>query len=158
MKEGSYVRHRGAPEWGIGRVLRIGTDEIQIEFRGRTRTLKLAVAGQHLDEITAAEMTDPTNAVRARIHASSDPAPRIPCIACARPLNEPQFREEERWKSCPACSVRGGREHIFRPFPEAFVEADLSMTAAGSSARDSVCTACRTGVALSAKARSCTNL
>lgn len=158
MKEGSYVRHRGAPEWGVGRILRVGGDDIQIEFRGRSRTLKLAVASQHLEEITAAELTDRTNDARMRIHSSPEPARRIPCITCAKPLNEPQWREDEHWKSCPACSVRGGREHIFRPFPEAFAEADLTITAVRVSARDSLCTACRTGVALSAKARSCSQL
>ena len=145
MQEGSFVRHRGAPEWGVGRIVRISGDDIQIEFKGRTKTLKLAVASQHLEEVTQAEVGDRANQPRAQARLAPDPARKVPCITCAKPLNEPQRRDEDRWQSCPECSVRGGREHIFRRFPDAFGEAASGETATGGTEPDSRCTACRTG-------------
>jgi transcription elongation factor GreA-like protein len=56
MKQGSFVRHRAKPDWGIGRVLLVaGHYSIEFETRGLIK-LDAAVAGSHLEILDEAEV------------------------------------------------------------------------------------------------------
>ena len=104
MNEGGYVRHTARPEWGVGRIVSVAGDDIRVQFRTRTVTLKASIAGPHLEELTAAEVAEaalstPPRSVRRT--SPAHPARSVPCITCAEPLKNSQRRLSDTWKSCP---------------------------------------------------------
>ena len=53
FNEGDFLRHRGKPEWGTGKVVAADADKIQLRFSHGPVTLKLAVAGPMLEAAPA---------------------------------------------------------------------------------------------------------
>ncbi len=60
------------------------------------------------------------------------------CKKCRNPLNRSQWSGEDL-KSCPACSVANGHEHIYHAYPAAFGETDKRPP----SGAQSHCVSCR---------------
>lgn len=67
------------------------------------------------------------------------------CKHCGRPLNESQFRDNNRYKSCPKCSQDQGEYHVFYPCPDNFGVSDKRVTDSCPQGYQSYCTACRGG-------------
>ena len=148
FKSGDLVRHRSRLEWGVGRVTGQTSDgKVLIKFSARKGDVLLTAAGaeQHLvadgDASWHAEVTRPA--------ARPAPEPRLtPCITCAKDLREVQSPPDGAWHSCPSCSARNTRQHVFLPYPAAFdVEADAA--AAEDDPKRGWCTDCRAGRASS---------
>lgn len=67
------------------------------------------------------------------------------CTHCRRPLRNVQWREAEKWKSCPHCSTLHGSEHVFYPYPDAFGTTPARATQHHPEGPQSYCTPCRAG-------------
>lgn len=42
------------------------------------------------------------------------------CTHCRKPLNESQYRKNKQYKSCPKCSTKNGKEHVYYEYPSSF--------------------------------------
>lgn len=65
------------------------------------------------------------------------------CAHCNNPLHESQTHGN--LKSCPGCSNKNGREHVFYPFPSAFGVSVKRVTRNHPAGDQSYCYACRGG-------------
>ena len=65
------------------------------------------------------------------------------CKHCGKPLNQSQYRHNKQYKSCPACSVADGEEHIFYSYPDAFGTTLLRSTQGSPEGAQSYCRICR---------------
>ena len=65
------------------------------------------------------------------------------CTHCNLPLDEAQFTDGRRWKSCPRCSQAHGEQHVFLPCPEAFGRSPRRVTGPNPEGFQSHCTPCR---------------
>ena len=65
------------------------------------------------------------------------------CEACGKPLNRSQRRRGNALKSCPNCSTRDGRQHVYHDYPDAFGETAARATASDPDGPQSWCTRCR---------------
>lgn len=148
FKPGDLVRHRNMPDWGLGRVSgEMGDGKVLLKFTGRKGDVMLSQDGADkflvLDP-TAVWTATPGTKVRrpaatgrsSSRGASASPRPtaaplmpspftkqpprRIPCVNCAAPLSEVVSSPDGTWRSCPSCSSRSGRHHVFLPYPSAF--------------------------------------
>jgi Protein of unknown function (DUF3553) len=124
FKPGDLVRHRSKPEWGVGRVSgQTGEGKVLVKFTGRAGDVLLTAAGaeQHLVPDTGGVWAPPSRA------ASAVPAAtrRTPCVHCAADLRDVVTAPKGEWRSCPECSVRHGRQHVFLPFPREFDIVDV---------------------------------
>jgi hypothetical protein len=66
VNQGDYVRHTARPEWGVGRVLMVSGDYLQIQFQHALVPLKASVAGPLLTKSTASEFQEPASSPRRR--------------------------------------------------------------------------------------------
>lgn len=145
-KPGDLVRHRSKPEWGLGRVTgQTGEGKVLVKFASRTGDVLLTAEG-------AAAHLVPDTGTPVSFTASSPgraPAPlrRTPCVACAKDLQEVLMAPDGAWRSCPHCSSRDGRQHVYRPFPDAFdpAEAGPPAEAPDDDPRHHWCRDCRAG-------------
>lgn len=129
FKPGDLVRHRSKSEWGVGRVSGQTTEgKVLVKFTGRAGDVLLTAAGaeQHLAPDTGAAWAPPTRA------ASMVTARRTPCVHCAADLREIVTSHDGEWRSCPECSVRHARQHVFLPFPREFESAEAPNAAASA--------------------------
>lgn len=151
FKIGDFLRHKARPEWGVGKVVDVDSENIEIVFSGEgTKTLKASFAEPHLERADASEF------VAALPRKSAAKVGRsAPCQACEQPLNRSQRREDGNWKSCPKCSVKDGGEHIYYPYPGAFGESEKRASNEDPSGAQSYCEACRGRGAPSSKVRRC---
>jgi hypothetical protein len=119
FKAGDLVRHRNKPEWGIGRVTGQTVEgKVLVKFSARAGDVLLTPegAGKFLTpETDATWQSAPRAAVR-----PETPVGRVPCPTCARDLRDSFLAANGEWKVCPSCSVRNGRQHVFRAWPRAF--------------------------------------
>jgi hypothetical protein len=65
------------------------------------------------------------------------------CINCSKPLNETQYRKKRSLKSCPNCSTKNGKEHLFYPYPETFGTTPKRSSTTNPDGPQSYCQACR---------------
>lgn len=42
------------------------------------------------------------------------------CRKCGKPLKKAQYSKDDRYKSCPRCSVLNGEEHVYFSYPSEF--------------------------------------
>ena len=154
FKEGDFLRHRGKPEWGTGKVLSADADKVQIRFVHGPITLKLSVAGAMLE---ATEAPPPTPRGRTGKTGGSAASGRTaPCEVCGAPLNRSRRSHDGQWKSCPECSVRDGVQHVFWPFPENFGVSEARVSGEDAEGAQSHCSSCRSrGASNSGERRSC---
>ena len=152
FKSGDLVRHRSKPEWGVGRVTgQTSEGKVLIKFTGRSGDVLLTAAGaeQHLMPDTGAVWAPPARA------ASRAPKPvtRTPCVHCAAELREIVTSPDGEWRSCPECSTRHGRQHVYLPYPREFDEEAIAAAAgaaepasgAAPDPRALWCRSCRAG-------------
>ena len=146
FKAGDLVRHTVKTEWGLGRVVGQTTEgKVLIKFAGKQGDVLLtaAFAQTHLQPDAGGDWQE-----LRRPHRAEAVVLRVPCGNCSVDLREPLTPADGKWRSCPECSARNGRQHVFLPFPEAFdvVEAPANAPAeAESDPRQSWCHACRSG-------------
>jgi hypothetical protein len=152
FKEGDFLRHRGKPEWGIGKVTSVSSEKIQIRFAHAPVTLKLDIAGGMLEAAPApAKLPGKT-----RTHKAGTTARNRPCSACGTALNRSRRSRDGHWKSCPECSVRDGVDHVFWPFPENFGVSQARVSGEDAEGAQSHCGRCRNrGASNSGERRSC---
>ena len=67
------------------------------------------------------------------------------CTVCKQPLSEAQFNADRTMKSCPSCSQRNGKKHVFYPCPENFGTTTHRITPNNPDGLQSHCTECRGG-------------
>ena len=118
FKAGDLVRHTVKTEWGLGRVVGQTTEgKVLIKFAGKQGDVLLtaAFAQTHL----VADAGGDWQELR-RSHRPEQAVLRVPCGNCSTGLREPLTAADGQWRSCPECSARNGRQHVFLPFPEAF--------------------------------------
>ncbi|MDY4078263.1 MAG: hypothetical protein SOY42_05690 [Clostridium sp.] len=65
------------------------------------------------------------------------------CIICGRPLNESQYSSDKQYKSCPRCSERNGKQHVYYPYPKSFGVTDKRASKNSPEGAQSYCTICR---------------
>lgn len=163
FKPGDLVRHRNMSDWGLGRVSgEMGDGKVLIKFTARKGDVLLSQDGAEkflvLDP-TAVWTATPTTKVRrppatgrSASRSSARPVPvvplmpspftkqpprRIPCVNCAAPLSSVVSSADGAWRSCPSCSSRSGRHHVFLPYPAAFdVPADVPVPPIATEAAD----------------------
>jgi hypothetical protein len=119
FKPGDIVRHRSKPEWGPGRVTGQTVEgKVLIKFSARAGDVLLTAAGaaQHLELASDANWQQAPRALRREASVG-----RVPCSTCAVDVREPITRSDGAWQSCPQCSAQNGKQHVLRPYPEAFV-------------------------------------
>lgn len=119
FKPGDIVRHRTKPEWGPGRVTGQTVEgKVLIKFSARAGDVLLTAAGaeQHLELATDANWQTAPRAVRRDAAVG-----RVPCSTCAVDVRDPVTRSDGTWQACPQCSAQNGKQHVLRPYPEAFV-------------------------------------
>lgn len=51
------------------------------------------------------------------------------CKACGKLLKQSQYEKNNKYKSCPRCSVINGEEHVFFSYPEDFGKSNKRETA-----------------------------
>jgi hypothetical protein len=118
-KTGDLVRHKVKTEWGIGRVVgQTQEGKVLIKFSARAGDVLLTAAGaeQHLLPATDANWQAAPRAVRRDATVG-----RVPCSTCAVDVREAVTRSDDTWQACPQCSAQNGKQHVLRPYPEAFV-------------------------------------
>jgi hypothetical protein len=146
FKSGDLVRHSTKPEWGVGRVTgQTSEGKVLIKFTGRPGDVLLTAAGaeQHLTPDAGAVWAPPPRASRAAPKAVT----RTPCVHCAAELRDVVVSPDGEWRSCPECSTRHGRQHVYLPFPGEFEH--IAAAAAGGGGepdpRALWCRSCRAG-------------
>jgi hypothetical protein len=159
FKPGDLVRHRNMPDWGLGRVSgEMGDGKVLLKFTGRKGDVMLSPDGAEkflvLDPTAVwtatpgAKVKRPPATGRSSSRSASSPRPaaplmpspftkqpprRIPCVNCAAPLSSVVSSADGAWRSCPSCSSRSGRHHVFLPYPAAFdVTDDASLAETGA--------------------------
>jgi hypothetical protein len=118
FQAGERYRHKAKPEWGVGRIVGQTTEgKVLIKFEGRPGDvlMQAAFAESHL----VADTSTDWQSMR-RMHRPETVVRRVPCGNCATDLRESLTSADGAWKSCPECSARNGRQHVFLPNPEAF--------------------------------------
>ena len=154
FQPGDPVRHRNRPEWGLGRIVgETGEGKVLVRFAARKGEVLLAA------EFAERFLVPDTGVIAAPIGARATtppvaatpppPAPvrRTPCVNCAADINAVRMSSDGQWRSCPSCSGRSGRHHVFLPFPTSFDIVDPPL-ADGEEATDphyGWCNACRAG-------------
>lgn len=156
IKQGNLVQHTGKPEWGAGVVVERTGDKCTINFEEKGRLiLQVAAAAPHLVEVSPADIAadsallDPRKWERISLPAdqrgkNTAGATTATCIACKRRLNRSQYSEDRKLKSCPRCSTKDGREHIFYDYPDAFGQTDARVSETTPDGAQSYCATCRT--------------
>ena len=146
LKAGDLVRHTVKTEWGLGRVVGQTTEgKVLIKFAGKQGDVLLtaAFADSHLIPDAGGDWQ-----ALGRPHRPEQVVRRVPCGNCATDLRDPLSAADGAWRSCPECSARNGRQHVFLPFPEAFdvLEAPAGgPEGAADDPRRHWCHACRSG-------------
>lgn len=146
MRIGDFVRHRKAPEWGIGEVVAGPLDgKVQIRFEvAGTKWLPVALAEDLLEVLDPATLPSdfaiPTVRPAAR---SRTPRDSRPCAVCSRPLRRSYYSRDRRYKSCPNCSGKDGVHHLYYPYPDAFGLSEARSTDETPDGAQSYCSACR---------------
>lgn len=131
FKPGDIVRHRTKPEWGPGRVTGQTVEgKVLIKFSARAGDVLLTAAGaeQHLQLATDANWPTAPRAVRRDATVG-----RVPCSTCAVDVRDSVTRSDGTWQACPQCSAQNGKQHVLRPYPEAFaLPGDTARAASGA--------------------------
>ena len=121
FKSGDLVRHKSKPEWGIGRVTGQTVEgKVLVKFSARAGDVLLTAAGaeQHLVVETGAQWQAAPTAMRRAASVG-----RVPCSTCSVDVREQVSRADGTWRACPQCSAQNGKQHVLRPYPEAFESA-----------------------------------
>jgi hypothetical protein len=142
FKAGDLVRHKVKTEWGLGRVVGQTTEgKVLVKFAGKQGDVLLtaAFAETHLIRDAGGDWQEAR-----RPHRPESVVRRVPCGNCAADLREPLTSADGQWQSCPECSARHGRQHVFLPFPEAF-DGHGAPAAVEDDPKRHWCHACRSG-------------
>jgi hypothetical protein len=135
FKPGDIVRHRTKPEWGPGRVTGQTVEgKVLIKFSARAGDVLLTAAGaeQHLELASDANWQQAPRAMRREASVG-----RVPCSTCAVDVREPVTRSDGTWQACPQCSAQNGKQHVLRPYPEAFaLTGDVATSPTAASGAD----------------------
>ena len=145
MEQGSFVRHRAKPEWGIGRVLLVANHyAVEFESRGLVK-FAAAVADSHLEVIDQAEVPAEHPLRGGKKAGRTKQTAGVRCQHCERLLSRSVYTQDRTRKSCPRGSDTDGQFHVFYDYPDDF---GLSEARANSDTPDgaqSYCKACRQG-------------
>jgi len=153
-KPGDLVRHKNKPEWGLGRVTgETGEGKVLVKFAARSGDVLLTADGAEKflvpDTGVIAAVTAQLNPGAAPTRVAPPPplpARRVPCVSCAGNILDVRTSGDGLWRSCPACSARSGRHHVYLPFPAAFDVVDAPPPEGDTSADpNGWCNACRAG-------------
>jgi hypothetical protein len=157
MQQGTHVRHRVKPEWGVG-VARENASggKCRIQFEGYgIVTLDLAAARHHLDELSPED-------VAAHLAAHPRPVGTSPitphgsrCAHCKKPLHRSVYSSDKTWKSCPRCSIRDGAAHVFYEYPDGYGTSDARISDDAPDGAQSYCKTCRAGHEPTTHSRPC---
>jgi hypothetical protein len=128
-KPGDLVRHKNKPEWGLGRVTgETGEGKVLVKFAARAGDVLLTPEGAEKflvpDTGVIAAAMGPRPAAPA---PSPAPSRRTPCVNCAVDLQAIRVSPDGLWRSCPSCSARSGRHHVFLLASSAFDELDAPL-------------------------------
>jgi hypothetical protein len=145
MQEGTFVRHRTRPEWGLGRVKSSG-EYCQIDFehhgQAKFRVSDIAARLQTVEEgeVPADHALRRSAQIRPRGKTRA-----VPCQHCETTLTRSVYKKGRTLKSCPHCSTQDGRFHVFYEYPAGFkmAEPPPGVTLVGPA---SYCSACRQGL------------
>ena len=143
MEQGSFVRHRKRPEWGIGRVLLVASHCV-VEFENH-RLVKLAAAfaDSHLEVIDEADVPAQHPLRGGKRPGTAQQAAGTFCEHCERPLNRSFYNQSRTLKSCPHCSEADGHLHVFYEHPDDFGPSDARANSETPDGVQSYCKACR---------------
>ena len=120
FKAGDLVRHSSKPEWGIGRVTGQTVEgKVLVKFSARAGDVLLTAdaATKFLTPDTGAGWQSAPTTLR-----RSASVGRVPCSTCAEDVRAPITRADGTWRACPQCSAQNGKQHVLRPYPDAFDE------------------------------------
>jgi len=146
MEQGSFVRHRRRPEWGIGRVLLVSSHyAVQFENHGLVK-LAAAIADSHLEVIDEAGIPAEHLLRNEKKPGGGKRAAGMLCQHCERPLNRSVYNQSRTLKSCPHCSESDRRFHVFYEHPEDFGLSDARANSETPDGVQSYCKSCRQGV------------
>ena len=65
------------------------------------------------------------------------------CTVCGKPLNQSQWDENKKFKSCPKCSTENGEEHVYYEYPENFGTTEKRVSSNYPDGPQSYCVPCR---------------
>jgi len=65
------------------------------------------------------------------------------CKACNKELNKSQYRKGDKYKSCPNCSTKNGKEHVYYLYPENFGTTPKRASTKRPDGPQSHCESCR---------------
>ncbi len=65
------------------------------------------------------------------------------CTVCGKPLNQSQWDENKKYKSCPKCSTENGEEHVYYRYPESFGITEKRLSLNHPDGPQSYCVPCR---------------
>jgi hypothetical protein len=65
------------------------------------------------------------------------------CVHCEQPLHRVQRAKAQTLKSCPNCSTRNGKQHVYHDYPEDYGETKKRITSANPKGSQSWCSLCR---------------
>jgi hypothetical protein len=146
MEQGSFVRHRKKPEWGIGRVLLVASHyAVEFENRGLVK-LAAAFAGSHLEVVDEADVPAQHPLRGGKRPGRATQSTGTLCQHCERPLNRSFYNQSRTLKSCPRCSEADGHLHVFYEHPEDFGLSDARANSESPEGVQSYCKACRQGL------------
>ena len=135
MDKGAWVRHRSQAEWGAGQVSSNNGTHLQIEFEnGKHFKIGVVAATQHLQ---------PSEPGTLKPKPSRKGAPAVPCEHCKKSLGTSVYNPTKSLKSCPSCSTRNGRQHVFYNHPDGFGVSEAGAAKKDARGVQSHCKACR---------------
>jgi hypothetical protein len=143
----------------VGKVVSFtGDGKVVVRFSGRPGDVMLTAAGAetHLTYDDSEWQDAPRPKGR---KAKSAVAKKMPCITCGKDLKQSFAYAQGGWKACPECSAKHGRQHVLRPYPQAFEAPDATGDAPPvDSAQAGWCLSCRSnGATQLAEPRICSD-
>jgi Protein of unknown function (DUF3553) len=95
--QGDFIRHKVRPEWGIGHILRRSEDRIDVQFQHGLVMLKLSVAGNFIEPVTAREAAAAGITTSTRRTGAAGTESALRRAPKAAPPPEPEVPEEEEF-------------------------------------------------------------
>jgi hypothetical protein len=143
------VRHQRQADWGVGKVVSLtGDGKLMVKFSGRPGDVMLTAAGA--ETYLTYDDSEWQDAPRPKGRkAKSAVLKKMPCITCSKDLKQSFAFGQAGWRACPECSAKNGRQHVLRPYPDAFEASDANGNVVpGDSAQAGWCLSCRSNGAV----------
>lgn len=146
---GDLVRHTKLADRGVGVVVGVQGDKVEINFEhhGAARfnvfAARLTLVLVSPNEIEAeSPLLDPKQWMRYAV-PPKERTVAATCHHCKEPLKRARTSAAGRGKACPGCSQRNGAEHVFYESPAAFGTSTKRVTKNNPEGVQSHCLACR---------------